>query len=196
MLLSLAVVTFLSSLLLGSAYSLTKERIEEAMAQKINGAIAQVSPPFDNLPSEELFIEEFEGKNYKIFPAKMGGELVGYAIESSSTGFGGVLTLMVGFNLDGVIVGVTTLSHSETPGLGDKIEAGKSNFKVQFEGKSPKEFKLSVKRDGGDVDAITASTITSKAFCGAIDRAWGVYTLCQEKNNPQENLDEEVEISN
>lgn len=196
MLISLALVTFISSLLMGGVYSLTKESIEKVMIQKVNSAIAEVAPPFDNLPSEEFFLQELEGKEYKIYPAKRGSEVLGYTIESNSTGFGGPIKIMVGFNLDSTIVGVTTLSHTETPGLGDKIESAKSNFSTQFEGKSPADFKLLVKRDGGDVDAITASTISSRAFCSALDKAWKLFLLCQENINPQEISDEEVKFNN
>jgi electron transport complex protein RnfG len=76
---------------------------------------------------------------------------------------------------DGTIKGVEVLTHKETPGLGDKMEKSKSNFSVQFEGKNPKTFKMMVKKDGGDVDAITASTITSRAFTDAVNRAYNAY---------------------
>lgn len=76
---------------------------------------------------------------------------------------------MVGFLPDGTIHRVETLSHNETPGLGDKIDRSKSDFSVQFEGKNPRTFRLAVRKDGGDVDAITASTISSRAYARRAD---------------------------
>jgi electron transport complex protein RnfG len=67
------------------------------------------------------------------------------------------------------------ISHSETPGLGDKIDHRKHGFSLQFHGKNPETYKLVVSKEGGDVDAITASTISSKAFCDAVARAYAVY---------------------
>jgi electron transport complex protein RnfG len=186
MLLTLSAITFMASSLLGVVYSLTKGPIEEAMTLKTNNAIAGVAPGFDNDPSSDQLVVELAGKNYKVYPAKMGGEIVGYAIESYASGFGGRISLMVGFNSDGTINGTAVLSHAETPGLGDKIDASKSDFSVQFKGKNPDDFQLLVKKDGGDVDAITASTITSRAFCDAVNTAWEVFKKCNSQNDSKE----------
>lgn len=189
MLITLAMVTFIASGLLGITYAVTKVPIEEAMKAKINSAIASVSPEFDNDPSAQQFTIEKSGKSYKVYPAKMGETTVGYAVETYSSGFGGRILLMVGFNIDGQIKGISILSHSETPGLGDKINPSKSDFTIQFQGKSPETFKLLVKKDGGDVDAITASTITSRAFCKAVTTAWEVFQKCDVQNK-------ELEVTN
>jgi electron transport complex protein RnfG len=104
------------------------------------------------------------------------GNLVGTAIETySKKGFSGMIKLMVGLAPDGTIINISVLSHNETPGLGDKIDKKKSDFSLQFNGKNPSTFKLSVKKDRGDVDAITASTISSRAYCDAVQRAWDAY---------------------
>ena len=97
---------------------------------------------------------------------------------------------MVGFNVDGTIKGISVLSHTETPGLGDKIEPSKSSFSAQFEGKDPQNFKLVVKKDGGDVDAITASTITSRAYCDAVTLAWEAFKLCSNQKSEEEKANE------
>ncbi len=179
---TLAAITLISSALLGGVYALTKKPIEIAMTAKTNAAIASVSPEFDNDPSADMFLTELSGKSYKVYPAKMGGAVTGYAIESYASGFGGRISLMIGFNLDGTIKSISVLSHAETPGLGDKIDISKSNFSVQFRGKSPEEFKMLVRQDGGEVDAITASTITSRAYCDAVMTAWEVYKVCVSDN--------------
>jgi electron transport complex protein RnfG len=82
---------------------------------------------------------------------------------------------MVGFLPDGTIHGIEVIAHKETPGLGDKMESGKSDFSVQFKGKNPENFKLAVVKDGGNVDAITASTISSRAYCDAVKRAYDAF---------------------
>lgn len=190
MVMTLSAITLITSALLGVVYALTKKPIDMAMAAKTNGAIASVSPQFDNDPSAEMFVVESAGKNYKVYPAKMSGNAAGFAIETYASGFGGRIALMVGFNIDGTIKGISVLSHAETPGLGDKIEPAKSGFSAQFEGKDPQNFKLIVKKDGGDVDAITASTITSRAYCDAVTAAWEVFKLCNNQKSEEEKGDE------
>lgn len=179
MVVTLTLITLIASSVLGGVYAITKEPIDAAKTAKTNNAISKVVPEFDNDPSADKFIKELDEKSYVVYPAKRGEEIVGYAVESyTSGGFGGRILLMVGFNADGTINNTAVLSHAETPGLGDKMVEGKSEFSVQFKGKNPADFKLLVKKDGGDVDAITASTITSRAFCDAVTTAWEVYNLC------------------
>ncbi len=173
MVIVLMTVALVSSGVLGVVYSLTAEPIEAAKTAKVNASIAAVVPAFDNTPSARPDTVVLEGRMLRLYTAKKGDEVVGIAIETSTTkGFGGLINLMVGFLPDGTIHNIVVLSHTETPGLGDKIEKSKGNFSLQFEGKNPETFKLLVKKDGGDVDAITASTITSRAFCDALDRAY------------------------
>lgn len=176
MTLTLLIVTLLASASLGFVYSFTKGPIDEAQNAKINGAIGMVLPEFDNKPSDEKYTREVDGGILTFYPATKGGEPIGMAIQTfSKNGFSGQVDLMVGFLFDGTIHGVEVVAHKETPGLGDKMESGKSDFSVQFKGKNPNDFKLSVKKDGGNVDAITASTISSRAFCDAVQRAYDAY---------------------
>ena len=182
---TLFAVCLIASAVLGGVYAVTKEPIAAAQLAKINGAIGGVVPAFDNAPSDEKFEVEVNGKKSVVYPAKNGGEIVGYAIEAStSTGFGGNITLMVGFTPDGAIVKTSVISHAETPGLGAKITESESHFVTQFEGKNPADpnFKLSVKKDGGSVDAITASTITSRAFCDAVNTAYLAFCEANQNN--------------
>ena len=107
-----------------------------------------------------------------------GGEIVGYAVESTTTkGFGGPFTIMVGFTPNGEVYNTSVISHSETPGLGAKITDSKSHFITQWNGKNLTDgsLNISVKKDGGDIDAITASTISSRAFCDAMQIAANVF---------------------
>lgn len=176
MVLTLLVVSIFASIALAGVYLVTQEPIKVAKSAKINEAIKKVVPAFDNNPGTEVYKMAVDGDTLRFYPARKGGKLVGTAIETfTNKGFAGHFTLMVGLLPDGTIKSIEVLTHKETPGLGDKMEKSKSSFSVQFEGKNPKTFKMMVKKDGGDVDAITASTITSRAFTDAVNRAYNAY---------------------
>ncbi len=101
---------------------------------------------------------------------------VGAAVESTTGGFGGDLKVLVGFDADGNILGYTILQHSETPGLGAKADKWfQKDGKGCIIGKNPATDDLTVKKDNGDIDAITASTITSRAFLLAVNQAYQAY---------------------
>ena len=103
------------------------------------------------------------------------GKDLGAAVESTTGGFGGDLKVLVGFNPDGQILGYALLEHAETPGLGAKADKWfQKGEKGDIIGKDPKE-PLTVSKDGGQVDAITASTITSRAFLLAVNNAYNAY---------------------
>lgn len=100
---------------------------------------------------------------------------LGAAVESTTGGFGGDLKVLVGFDTEGKIKGYTLLEHAETPGLGAKADKWfQKGEKGDIIGKSPAE-PLTVSKDGGQVDAITASTITSRAFLLAVNNAYNAY---------------------
>ena len=165
MVLVLGVTCLVCSAVLAGAYAITKDPIDAAAAQKTNRAIAQVLPHFADAEYNE------EGNYYT---ATDGDAIVGYAIESTVVGFGGNLSLMVGITPDRVVYNTSVLSHSETPGLGAKCSTD-AKFMDQWKGFTPAVKKLSVKKDGGDVDAITASTITSRAYAQAVANALAVF---------------------
>ncbi len=173
MTLSLLAISLIASAGLGLVYQSTKEPIAKAQLAKINTAIKAVVPEFNNQPFEESYKLEVDGGELIFYPATKDGQVVGTAVKTfTNNGFAGLIELMVGFLPDGSIYKIAVVSHKETPGLGDKMEPSKSNFSIQFEGKNPETFKLKVKKDGGDVDAITASTISSRAYCDAVTRAY------------------------
>ncbi|MFP4448222.1 MAG: RnfABCDGE type electron transport complex subunit G [Bacteroidales bacterium] len=176
MVLTLFLVTLFASTALGFIYELTKEPIEKAKLEKKNMAIQQVVPGYDNNPNDEAYEVEVDDATLTLYPAKKEGKTVGVAVETFTTkGFSGEFRLMVGFNDDGTINNISVLEHAETPGLGDKMESDKSDWSEQFYNKNPEEFNLAVKGDGGDVDAITAATITSSAYCDAVERAYKAF---------------------
>jgi electron transport complex protein RnfG len=172
MLLSLTLIALGSSAGLGFVYELTKEPIALSVLNKKMDAIKQVVPEFTNNPNEEMLrLPTGEGDSLDIYPAKKDGELIGYAVNTyTNEGFSGYINLMVGFKTDGTIINISVLTQKETPGLGTKM--ADPGFKDQFNDKNPADFQLKVKKDGGPVDAITAATISSRAFCDAVERAY------------------------
>ena len=172
MVMSLTLISLTASACLGFVYELTKEPIALSILNKKLNAIRQVTPEFDNNPNDEMYrLPTGEGDSLEIYPAKKNGEIVGYAVNTyTSKGFSGNISLMAGFKTDGTILSITVLDHKETPGLGTKMT--EPEFKEQFTGKNPAKFTLKVKKDGGPVDAITAATISSRAFCDAVQRAY------------------------
>ena len=159
-------ICIVCSSLLAGVYALTKEPIDAAAKAKNEAAIMEV------LPSSAVTIEEertidFEGASYAYNLAyDEQGNTVGCAINVAPVGFGGPIAIKVGFDANGVIWNTKVLSQAETPGLGAKcVEA---SFADQFRGFDPAERTLGVKKDGGEIDAITASTITSRAYTSGV----------------------------
>jgi electron transport complex protein RnfG len=178
MVLTLLMITFVSSAVLSGVYELTKDAINEVRIRKINQGISNVLPPFDNNPSENVHKKFIDGDTVYVYIATKDDKNVGAAVQTfTNKGYGGTFVLLVGFLADGTINNINVISHSETPGLGDKIDHRKHDFSLQFHGKNPETYQLDIRKDGGDVDAITASTISSKAFCDAVARA---YAVCRE----------------
>ena len=177
MVLVLTGVTVIAGALLGYVNELTKGPIAEANAKALSDAIALVVPGFDNNPADAPESFELNGATYKIYKATKGGEFIGAAVESSANGFGGALNVLVGFDKEGNIIDYSLLSHAETPGLGSKAaDWFKKGQKGDITGKNPGKGALTVKNDGGEVDAITASTITSRAFLNAVNNAYAAYS--------------------
>jgi electron transport complex protein RnfG len=170
MILSLTLISMVMSAALTFVYIQTREPIEAAAKQKEIDAIKQVSPSFDNDPVTNA--RTMDGVT--IYPVKKQNEPVGFAVKTyTEKGFAGHIELMAGFQTDGSIINIAILQHKETPGLGTKMTEPK--FLNQFLGKNPGNFKLKVRKDGGQVDAITAATVSSRAFCDALQRAYDAY---------------------
>ena len=176
MLLVLTGVTVVSVALLAYVNQLTKGPIARAEAQALSDAVRAVVPGFDNDPIAEKKVQEVDGVGYAVYPATKGGTYVGAAVEASAMGFGGELRILVGFDAQGNILDYSLLSHAETPGLGSKADAWfKKGGKGDITGMNPGEAPLVVAKDGGQVDAITASTITTRAFLAAVNAAYAAY---------------------
>jgi len=177
MVIVLVSVTVISAFLLGGVNELTKEPIAQANAKKLSDAIAMVVPGFDNQPTESPETIELNGITYTVYKATKGGEFIGAAVQSSANGFSGPITILVGFDAEGKIIDYSVLSHAETPGLGSKMDVWFKTDKNQQSilGMNPGQTTLVVNKDGGNIDAITASTITSRAFLTAVNNAYKVY---------------------
>lgn len=180
MFLSLFTICLVVAALLAQANKMTAKPIAEAKAMKLVNAIREVVPPFDNDPVAEAYkMPDGQGDSLTVYPAKKGDEIVGFAVNSSSNnGFGGNIQIMVGFDTENKIVNYSVLQHSETPGLGSKMtqwfkDTTKPNQSII--GRDLSTGQLNVSKDGGNVDAITASTITSRAFLEAVNKAYAVY---------------------
>ena len=173
MTLCLLAICLVCSSLLAGVYALTKEPIEAADRAKNEAAIKEVLPDgATSFDEEKIF--SFEGKDYKYVVARdENGNFVGCAIDVEPVGFGGPIKIKVGFNAEGVIWNTKVLSQAETPGLGAKCT--EPSFADQFKQFNPAEKSLKVTKDGGDVNAITASTITSRAYASGLATAVNVF---------------------
>lgn len=177
MVLSLFVITLVSSATLGFMYEVTKGPRADAESNKLQLAVKKVLPAYTNNPVAEKYTlpnPDGEGAELVCYPAINNDKPVGVAIETwTMNGFSGLVRLMVGFTQEGKIIEVVVLEQKETPGLGTKMND--PSFKDQFKGLIPGGEKFKVKKDGGDIDAITAATISSRAFIDALNRANNAY---------------------
>lgn len=175
MVVALLIVTGIASTTLGFVYEFTKEPIAQAKLNKKLNAIKAVVPEFDNNPDAEKYVLLEEGKNsVTAYPATKDGQLVGTAIETyTMKGFSGLIKIMVGFKPDGSIHNISVLEHKETPGLGTHMSD--EWFVAQYRKKNPASDNIKVKKDGGQIDAITAATISSRAYSDAVLRAYEAY---------------------
>jgi len=185
MLLSLGGICVLVSGILAVVNKVTTAPIAEAEMRAKVEAIRAVAPAFDNNPFAEklMVLPEGETDSLTVYPAKKGSTLVGFAIESyTQKGFSGLIRVMVGFDAEGRLVDFSVLQHSESPGLGSRIpewyhEKSETGGIRDMRGLDMKaSAPLPVWKDGGKVDAITAATISSRAFLDAVNRAWRTFS--------------------
>ena len=170
MALCLTAVCLICAALLGGVYALTWQPIQDASAKALKASIGMVLPEGGEI--SEAKTATLDGVQYEYYENRVEGGVNAYAVKSATNGFGGQLLLMVGVLQDGTVYNTSVLSHSETPGLGAKCNQDE-NFMAQWRGFSPDK-KIAVRKDGGDVDAITASTITSRAYALAVSNAVNV----------------------
>ena len=188
---SLTSICLAAGVALSAANEYTEKIIAETKYLTIQNAIRQVAPAFDNNPVKEQYkIAVTGGDTLTLYPAKKGGKIVGCAVESySKNGFSGLIRIIAGFDADNRLHNYTVLEHHETPGLGSKMEEWFRNNKNRQNiiGYDFSKGLLKVIKDGGDVDAITAATISSRAFLEAINRAYFAFTDDMEALNEMSN---------
>lgn len=173
MVVSLGLVTVVAAAVLSYVHEVTEGPIADMERQKKIDAIAEVVPPFDNDPMADIWVDSESGCT--VYIAKKGGDIVGGAVESYSLdGFSGRIDVIFGFDIEGTVTGYRVINHAETPGLGAKMEQwfrdAQGNRSVI--GRNPATSGMIVAKDGGDIDGITAATISSRAFLDALRRGY------------------------
>lgn len=191
---ALALIAGIASALLGGIYLLTEEPIAQALQVKTNNALSEVIRGFDNKPAEETI--EKDGVTFYV--GRKDGQIVGFAGKTITTkGYNGEVTVLAGLDTNGVITTVLVTKQSETPGLGTVVCERKRQKTIsgiikgekaeglapnpildQFSGMSVSadEGEWKVEKDGGEIDARTGATITSRAVCGAVFKIANTFT--------------------
>ena len=171
----LGLITFVCALLLGFINAVTADKIAQNNENTRNEAMAVIMQDAESFEAVEVG-EEWTAPEDKgqptisgVYEAQAGGQTIGYCVEVNPKGFGGALTLIVGINADGTVAGAQVTSHGETPGLGAKSQTD-PNWITQFAGQ-PADGSLAVTKDGGTIEAITGSTITSRAVTLGVNTA-------------------------
>lgn len=170
MMIVLTVISVIAGGALAYINKVTEEPIAEINAKNLQDGIKKVI--LGDAANGELKVEApVESDGYTLYRTDKGT-----AVKAVTNGFGGALEVLVGFDEAGNILGYTILKTAETPGLGAKADIWfQKGGKGDIIGKNPGAKELVVSKDGGDVDAITASTITSRAFLKAVNNAYQAY---------------------
>lgn len=181
MVLVLVGVALITGSILAYVNHVTEGPIQEQASKTLADGIKSVMGGVElTVAKDDTVKQEFGGKEATFVVHKTVGadkKDLGVAIESTTGGFGGDLKVLVGFDLEGNILGYTILQHAETPGLGAKADTWfQKGSKGDIIGKNPSKDNLTVSKDGGSIDAITASTITSRAFLLAVTQAYQAYS--------------------
>lgn len=172
----LGVVTALATAILFLVANLTASAIQQQNTQDKMAGLNQVLPP--SLYSNDLLATErgwlISDASYRVFIAKNASTAItGLAIQSAAKGYSGDIQLLLGLDAQQQIIAVRVLSHTETPGLGDKIERAKSDWIDSFYQLSLQRLSMkqwAVKKDGGVFDQFTGATITPRAVVGQVQQ--------------------------
>ena len=179
MVLVLFTITLVSSAAVGGVYMITEEPIAQVKIAAVNDALKQVLPEYEATTSQTI---EVNSLPIVAHTATVADKAVGYAVESiSKNGFGGTVRLMVGFDNNGTILNINVLEQKETPGLGTKMADEGNALLASFKDKSAADIKMTVKKDGGDIDALTAATISSRAYAEAVAVAYEAFKVASGK---------------
>ena len=167
-------ITLIASAAVGGVYVLTEQEIKNQEENAKSAALKNVLPAFD---SSEATVVVLDGMNITVNKAVADGNVIGYAVESmTKNGFAGEIRMMVGFDVEGKVLNVNVLKQGETPGLGTKMCDEGNPLLASALAVSPADVnKFQVKKDGGELDALTAATISSRAYYDAISRAYRAF---------------------
>ena len=177
-----AVALLVCSLLL-LTNNLTEQPIADRQREDLTKLLNQVLPSsvYDNQPLDIKYQEQIDGQRFTFYRARLQDKVSAIILFTKTSGYSGDIALLIAIKANGELSGVRVLSHTETPGLGDKIELAKDDWILGFSGLSllnPNSNGWAVKKDGGQFDAFTGATITPRAVVK------GVYeTLQLFKNN-------------
>lgn len=166
--------TLIATTLLSFGNLATRDAISQRIEEDLKASLSQVVPDeiYDNdLLAHTLTLTNQEGRDVTVYQAKLDGQTTGVIFEVQENGYSGVIRSILSVAPDGTILGVRVLSHTETPGLGDKIEVAKDDWILGFEGLSlgnPPRSSWLVKKDGGDFDQFTGATITPRAVVKSV----------------------------
>ncbi len=179
MVLMLALIALVCSAAVALVFKVTLDPITAAEEQKVTESIAKVLPAFEQTSEESITVD---GSEMKLYKATKGESVVGYAFEAfTMNGFSGEVRLMVGFDAEGTITGIEVLKQAETPGLGANMAKEDNVVRASLVGRKAADMRLSVKKDGGDVDALTAATISSRAYTEVVAAAFEAFKQVSNK---------------
>ena len=186
-------VALLASILLVMGNLLTKEAIAQRHAEDVQAMLNEVIPA--KLHDNNLLEDKLDIENVEVFQARIEGHVSAVAFQVSEPGYSGEISLIMAVNNKGTLIGVRVVSHTETPGLGDKMETARSPWILSFDGKTltnQNSIQWAVKKDGGEFDQFTGATITPRAIVKAVKQGMQFFqehkqTLLsyQTKNNEQ-----------
>lgn len=170
----LTLICVLAGGLLAMVNNVTKEPIAQALRDEKLEAMKNVLPEYDNDPMSCTDVVIEDGKKWEFYVARKDGKFIGAAFEASSDqGYSGTIRILVGIRPDNTVQGLEILQHAETPGLGARVT--EISFRDQFKGRNIDKTNWKVKKDGGDIDAITGATISPRTVLEALRAGLKVY---------------------
>ncbi len=186
--LALGLIAILGTALLAVVNQLTRDRIDAQERRAVLKQLEQLvpAPRYDNALHDDVYTfadsRWFPGDQLvTVYRARWQGQPVAAVFRLlARDGYNGDIRLLVGVNANGTLAGVRVISHKETPGLGDAIEISRSNWILDFDGRSLDKPQLrgwAVKRDGGVFDQFTGATITPRAVVNAVRRTLEYYAV-------------------
>ena len=164
---TLTLICVVAAVALSFVHQITLKPIAHQKRLEKVRALKKVLPTYDNHPDKDILKVEGDKGEIEVNLAQKKGKLIAVAFKVvSHKGYGGNIDILMGVDMQGKITGIEILSMAETPGLGARIE--EPAFKNQFVGRTLKNTRWAVKKDGGDIDQITGATISPRAVTDAL----------------------------